>query len=166
MANVHRYRYGDEEVISVPVDDTTLVEIGDFMARVVAADSADDASLTDDNCCPVSYLVDAGTDTQNRAAGQAQFLGIAISASLDGDTDDILIATKGFFELTQKAAAAIDVGDHLEIYASATNCEDQTVVEGATTPIATCVKDKTSATTTGVLCKLLPSLLLDDVEHA
>ena len=166
MSNKHRYRRGDQEIIEVPVDDTTLVEIGDFMCRVVAADSADDATLTDDNCCPVTYLVDAGSAAQNRAAAQAEFLGVALTQSLEDQTDDILIATKGFFELTQKAAAAIDVGDHVEIYSSDVNCEDQTVVEGATTPIAACVKDKPSTTLTGVLCKLLPSLLMDDVEHA
>lgn len=160
MSNTHRYRRGDQEIIEAPVDDTTLVEIGDFMCRVASADSADDATLTDDNCCPVTYLVDAGDAAANREAGADQFLGIALTQSLDGQTDEILIATEGFFELTQKAAAAIDIGDGVEMYSSAVNCEDQTVVEGSTSPIAVCVEDKPGTTLTGVLCKLLPSKLL------
>lgn len=160
MSNVHRYRRGDQGLIEMPVDPETVVEIGDFICRAVAADTADDANVATNYCCPPTYLVDSGDAAANREAAADQFVGIAVSASLEDEEDDVLIATEGIFELTQKTAAAIHVGDPVEIYASATNCEDQTVVEGSTSPIAVCVKHKTSDTLTGVLCKLLPSKLL------
>lgn len=160
MSNVNRYRYGDQNLISAPVDKTTVVEIGDFMARAIAGDHSGDSTITTNYCCPVTYLTNGVTATEVRERCAQQFLGIAVSASKNGDEDPVLIATEGFFELTQKAAAAIHVGDGLEIYASATNCEDQTVVEGANSPVAVCVKHKAGAVLTGVLCKLLPSKLI------
>ena len=166
MSNVHRYRYGDQELISVSVDDTTVVEIGDFMVLVSAADEADDATLTENKCCPSDYMVDVGDAAANRALLATQFLGIAMSASLNGDTDDILIATKGFFELDQATAAAIAVGDGVEGYSDGTTAAAQTVVAGATSPIAVCVKNKTSTSLTRVLCRLIPSALMDDLGHA
>lgn len=160
MANVHRFRYGDQALISVPVDDTTVVEMGDFIDRVIQTDVDADATLTINYGCTPAQLVTAGDAATEREAAADQLLGIAVSASLDGDTDDILVATEGFFELDQKVAAAIHVGDSVEIYSNGTNCEDQTVVEGTSSQVAVCVKHKSSITLTGVLCKLLPSLLL------
>ena len=159
MANVHRYRRGDQAIVEVPVDDTTVVEIGDFICRVIQTDVDADSDLTLDYGCPATQLVTAGNATTEREAGADQFVGIALSASLNGDTDDLLVATEGFFELDQKTAAAIGFGDPVEIYSDGTNCEDQTVVEGSTSPIATCVRHKTGTTLTRVLCKLLPSKL-------
>lgn len=160
MANKNYYRWGDQELIKVPVDDTTLVEIGDFICIIIAGDVSDDSDLTLDYGCPPTYLVDAGTNTQNREATADQFLGIAMSASLNGQVDDLLVATAGVWELIQKAAAAISIGDGVEVYASATNCEDQTIVAGDTSAIAVCIEHKTSTSLTGVMCKLLPSKLL------
>jgi len=160
MANVERYRYGKKDLILVPVDETTVVEIGDFICRAISTDYDADNTVTLNYGCTPAQLVTAGNAATEMGAAADQLLGIAVSASLNGQTDDILVATKGFFELTQKAAAAIHVGDSVAIYSNATNCEDQTVVENSDSQIAVCVKHKASITLTGVLCKLLPSLLL------
>lgn len=164
MGNNNYYRWGDQELILVPVDDTTLVEIGDFICLIVSADNSADNSLTVDYGCPPSYLVDDGDAAANREATADQFLGIAMSASLDGDTNDLLVATAGVFELIQKSAAAISIGDPVEIYASADNCEDQTIVTGSTSQIAVCIEHKTSTSLTAVMCKLLPSKLLGTIQ--
>jgi len=167
MSNVNRYRYGDQELIEAPVDETMVIEIGDFVVRATAADATEDGdNVTEDNAIPASAMADSGSVDIAEAAGCAQFLGVAMSQSLSGKTDPILIATKGFFELTEKTKSAVAVGDPVEIYASGKNCEDQTVVAGtATSMIAVCVKAKTDALA-GVLCKLVPSILLDDAAHA
>lgn len=160
MSNKMRYRYGDMRSILVPVDSTTVVEIGDFMARVIQTDVDADATLTINYCCPVTYMVTSANAAADREKAADQFLGVAMSQSLNGQTDPVLIATEAEFELTQKVAAAIHVGDPVEVYSDGTNCEDQTIVEGTPSPIAVCVKHKTSTTLTGVLCRLIPSKLL------
>ena len=143
-----------------PVDSTNFVELGDFICLIVTADNSADNSLTVDYGCPAPYLVDTGDAAANRESTADQFLGIAMSASLDGETDDLLVATAGVWELIQKAAATISIGDGVEIYASADNCEAQTIVAGNTSAIAVCIEHKTSTSLTGVMCKLLPSKLL------
>lgn len=162
MANTHRYRYGDEEIIDVLIPTNVSVEVGDFICRATSADVVGNSNLTENYGCPAKYLVDAGDAAANREAAADQFLGIAKDYHKSGDSDhtSIRVATAGFFELTQKTAAAIHIGDGVEIYASASAPESQTVVEGATSPIAVCVEHKTSTSLTAVLCKLLPSKLL------
>ena len=156
MANVNRIMNG-KEWVTIDVDDTTVVEIGDFICVVVAADSADDATLTDEYGCPPPYLVDAGDEAANREAAADQLIGISTEASANGDDDPILVCIAGQVKLEQKSAAAIHIRDPIEIYASAVNCEAQTVVEGSTSPVATCVKTKSSTGTT-VFARLIPSL--------
>lgn len=161
MSNNNYYRWGDKEIIKVPVDDTTVVEIGDFICLITSNDNGEDNSLTEDYGCPATYVIDSVADaTAARELGADQFLGVAMSASLNGQTDDLLVATAGVFELVQKLAAAISIGDGVEIYASATNCEDQTIVKGVLSAIAVCIEHKISTTLTAVMCKLLPSKLL------
>jgi predicted RecA/RadA family phage recombinase len=144
MSNVNRIRWGCGAPIPAPVESATVIEIGDFIC--VASDYA----------VPASGIADAGDAAANMEAVADAFAGIAISASADGDTDDVLIVQEGIFMLNQKAAAAIGFGDPVAIYADATAAEDQTVVEDATSPIATCIKTHDN-TTTETLCKLLPS---------
>ena len=159
MANKERTLYDDHLTVYIAVDSTTVVEKGDFICIAVAADEADDANVTTGYGCPPTYLVDAGTDTQNRAAVDAQLLGIALSASANGETAEIAVGTNGTFILDQKAAAAIHIGDNIEPYASATNGEAQTIVEGDTSVIGTCIKTKTSTSLTEVYVLLQPVLM-------
>jgi len=108
----------------------------------------------------VSSIADAGDAAANREACADKCIGIAASASKAADTDPVLVMTgQCVVMLNQKVAAAIDQGDPVEIYASADHCEDQTIVEGATSQIAICVKTHTDATTE-TLCLMLPSVIL------
>ena len=147
MANVNRVRWGEQGIIPMPVESATVIEIGDHLA------------LVSGYVVPLADVADAGDAAANREAGADAFIGIALSASKDGDTDDIIVQTDGVVMLNQKTAAAIDFGDRVEPYATDTACESQTVVEGTTSPIAVCVKTHDD-TTTETLCKLLPSLIL------
>lgn len=160
MSNKNYYRWGDQELILVPVDDTTVVEIGDFICLIVSADNSDDSSLTEDYGCPPTYLVSAGSAAADRESAADQFLGIAMSASLNGQTDDILVATAGIFELEQQSAATISIGDGVEMYSDGSIVSDQEIVGGDTSAIAVCWEHKISASLTAVMCKLLPSKLL------
>lgn len=147
MANVHRHRYFDPQPATVPVESATVIEIGDAVL------------LSSDYAIPASSLADAGDAAANREAAADAFIGIAMSASAAGQTEDIRIGTAGVWELEQKTAAAVHFGDPMGIYATADGCEDQSCVEDATSPIGVCWKTKTSTSDTGVLVKLLPSLL-------
>ena len=159
MSNKNYYRWGDQELIMVPVDDTTLVEIGDFICRVIQTDVDADATLTINYGCPATYMVTGASAAVDREKGADQFLGISMSASLDGDTDELIVATAGVWELVQFLAATIHVGDPVGIYSDGTNCADQTVVEDATSIIGICVENKTSTALTGVMTKIIPMLL-------
>lgn len=156
MANVERILNG-REYVTIEVDETTVVEKGDFICRAVAADTADDANVTTNYGCPPTYLVDAGDEAANREAVADKLIGISCEASANGDTDPILVCIAGEVKLTQKTAVAIHIGDPIECYAGATSGENQTVVEGSTSPIAVCTKSKSSSGTT-VYARLYPSL--------
>lgn len=144
MANVERYRYGDPCKIPMPVESATVIEIGDNVA------------IVSDYLVPLSSIADAGDAAANREAGADAFVGVAASASKNGDTDDVLVITEGVVMMNQKTAAAIGIGDPVGPYASADACEDQTVVEDSTSPIAVCVKTHDN-TTTETLVKLMPN---------
>ena len=144
MANTNRTRYGESLIIPMPVESATVIEIGDFVG------------ISSNYLIQMSDLADAGDAAANRAACKVIFAGIAVSASANGETDDVLVQIDGVVMLNQKTAAAIDIGDPVEIYADADHCEDQTIVEGSTSQIAVCVKTHTNATTE-TLCLLLPS---------
>jgi len=144
MANVYRARWGNKLFVPMPVASATVIEIGDNVA------------IVSDLLVPLSGIADAGDAAANREAGADAFVGIACSASKNGETDDVLVMMDGVVKLNQKVAAAIGIGDPVEPYASDAACEDQTVVEGATSPIAVCIKTHDN-TTTETLCLLLPS---------
>ena len=160
MANKNRVLHNDHMVAMIDIDDTTVVEQGDFICRAVAADVADDATLTLGYGCPPSYLVDAGDAAANRAAVCAQLIGIALQPSANGEDDQIAVGYNGTFILDQKTGAAIQIGDNIEPYASDVNGEDQAIVEGDTSVIGTCIKTKTTTTSeTEVEAFLQPVLM-------
>jgi len=144
MSNTNRVRYGYQMIIPMPVESATVIEIGDFVG------------ISNNYLISVKDLDDAGDAAANREACADIFAGIALSASADGETDDVLVQTDGVVMLNQKTAAEIHIGDPVEIYASADHCENQTIVEGSTSPIAVCVKTHDDSTTE-TLCKLVAS---------
>jgi len=143
MSNTARYLRGPRDLYEVPVESATVIEIGDFCL------------ISSNYAIQASDLADAGTDTQNREACADIFAGIAETASAAGETDEVVLdkSPLAVYKLTQKTAAACYVGNAIEMYASATHCEDQTVVAGTASPIAYCVKEK-GATGTDVECVL------------
>lgn len=107
---------------------------------------------------PASSVADAGDAAANREAAADLFLGVFLDGSANGDTAPVRVAGPGTqIWLKQATAAAIQVGDCVEIYADATNAYDDTVVEGTTSAIAVVVKTKTAADGVDVLCEILPT---------
>ena len=160
MANKERVLYNDHMVTHIMIDDTTVVEKGDFICRAIAADVSDDATLTLGYGCPPTYLVDGGDAAANRVLLAAQLIGIALEAKLATDDDKMIaVGYNGTFILDQKTAAAIHIGDNIEAYADATSCEDQTIVEGDTSVIGSCIETKTSTSETEVKVFLQPALM-------
>ncbi|MCG8587517.1 MAG: DUF2190 family protein [Pirellulales bacterium] len=105
MANVMRWRYGDTNPVTMPVDSADAVEIGDLM--YLASGVAKPAFKIDDI---------GGAGPADLAAAQEQlhdgFIGVAMQYSPEGSTDPIRIATSGVFELNS-ASAVFELGDRV-----------------------------------------------------
>jgi hypothetical protein len=86
VANTMRWRYGDTSPVMLPVDATTVIEIGDLIYLEV------------DDARPASAQADAGTEAANQEAFHDKFAGVAMQASRNGDTQPIRVATSGVFE--------------------------------------------------------------------
>jgi hypothetical protein len=86
VANTMRWRYGDTSPVMLPVDATTVIEIGDLVY------------LETDDARPASSQSDAGTEAANQEAFHDKFAGVAMQASRNGDTQPIRVATAGVFE--------------------------------------------------------------------
>lgn len=157
MSNTNRVRYGEQRVIPFPVETATVIEIGDFVI------------IQSNYLVPVDDLSDAGTADQNEQAAEAVFVGLALSATWSGLTDDVIVQTAGVVMLNQYTAAEIHVGDAIIFYAADTStaCANQTMQEatGHNDTIAVCVQYHDS-NTTETLCLLFPTVLLDDVAHS
>jgi len=98
MANTMRWRYGDTNPVMMPVDASTVVEIGDILWMDV-----DDAK-------PASTQSDQGTELGNQQTFHDAFLGVAMQASPSGVAQPIRVATTGVFEF-DCVSAALEVGD-------------------------------------------------------
>lgn len=160
MSNKERVLYNDHMVTHIMIDDTTVVEKGDFICRAIAADVSADSTLTLGYGAPPTYLVDFGDAAANRAGVCAQLIGIALEAHGVTDNDTMIaVGYNGTFILDQKTAAAIHIGDNIEPYGSDTAGEDQTIVEGDTSVIGTCIETKTSTSDTEVKVFLQPVLM-------
>jgi len=98
MANTMRWRYGDTNPIMLPVDSSTVIEIGDLVY------------LDTDDVKPASLQADQGTQSGNQNLFHDNFAGVAMQASNDGDTESIRVASTGVFEL-DCLSAPFEVGD-------------------------------------------------------
>ena len=155
MANTNRIRWGEQGVIPLPVESATVIEIGDFVI------------IQSNYLLSVVGLTDAGDAATNEAAGQVALVGLALSATKDGETEDVLVQTEGVVMLDQYTAAEIHVGDPITLYAVDTNTAPsaQLMQEGTGDTIAVCVKTHDSSTTE-TLCKLFPTVVMHDVVHS
>lgn len=150
MSNTNRVRYGDQMIIPMHVESATVIEIGDMVC------------IDSNYLVPISDIADAGDAAANREAGADAMVGLALSTTIAGETDDVLVQTEAVVMLDQETAAAIHMGDPVEPFADADGCSDQLVVEGSTSPVAVCVKTHDN-TITATLCKLLPSKIFGTI---
>jgi len=125
VANTMRWRYGDTSPVMLPVDATTVIEIGDLVY------------LDTDDAKPASSQADQGTEAANQELFHDKFAGVAMQASRNGDTTPIRVATTGVFELaclstTFEPGALIGVDEA----ASGTALENQTAAAVATPNLA------------------------------
>lgn len=86
MANTMRWRYGETNPVMLPVDSTTVIEIGDLVY------------LDTDDAKPASAQADQGTEAANQELFHDKFAGVAMQQSRSGDTQPIRVATAGVFE--------------------------------------------------------------------
>ena len=130
-ANGARWRYGDTESVTVPVDSATVIEAGDLLYLDV-----DDAK-------PASSQLDQGTEGTNQQLFHDNFLGVALEASASGETNSIRVATAGVFEF-DILSTTLEIGDILAVdeAASGTQLEDQVVAKAtsANAGVGRCVE--------------------------
>lgn len=138
MANNFRYRWGEANPIEVPVDSTTVIEIGDLLY------------LDTDDAKPASSQTDQSSAEANQELFSLKFLGVAASASANGDTDPVRVNTTGVHEFPC-ASANFVVGDMIGVTetGAGTALEDQKVVgvDDSDNGIGICVKSGTAVTT-------------------
>ena len=125
MTNTMRWRYGDTSPVMLPVDSTTVIEIGDLLYLDV-----DDAK-------PASAQADQGTKAANQELFHDKFAGVAMQASRNGDTQPIRVATAGVFEF-DCVSATFEVGKLIGVdeNTAGTLLEDQITIGVATSNLA------------------------------
>ena len=146
MANKHRFRRLGR-TIRLPVDSAQVIEIGDSCWLNVNDVQA---------AATFSYLTGELGRTQANFA--KDFVGVAMEASVNGDTDDITIMQEGVFEF-DCATATFEVGDLLgqDDNSGPTALEDDQVIaigQNGYGPIARVTK-RYSASTTRVEAELV-----------
>ncbi len=138
MSNIMRWRYGETWPVMLPVDSTTVIEIGDLVY------------LDTDDAKPASSQADQGTEAANQELFHDKFAGIAMQASRSGDTQPIRVATAGVFEF-DCVSATFEVGKLVgaDENAGGNALERQVVAPVATANLAIgrCAKRVNPATT-------------------
>jgi hypothetical protein len=131
MANTMRWRYGDTSPVMLPVDSSTVIEIGDMLY------------LDNDDAKPASAQADQGSEGGNQQLFHDLFAGVAMQASRSGDTQPIRVATTGVFEFDCLSTTQ-EVGDLMgsDEHSGGTALLNQTVVEvaNANAAVGRCAK--------------------------
>lgn len=81
MANKHRFRHGQMELVDVPVESATVIEIGDMVYL----------EATGGEVKPASSFAAGGSFSALQQGFANVFLGIAYQASASGETDNISV---------------------------------------------------------------------------
>jgi len=149
MADKERYVSGPQCVVSLPVASATVIQKGDFIA------------LSSGKAIPTSDLSDVGDAAANREAAADVFVGIALTASDSGETDDIQvdISNEAVFELDLQTADNLSFGDLVEIYSAGSTTSRNSTVAGSTSNVAMCVEDHASASGTSFKAVLTSQLI-------
>ena len=93
MSDTLRWRYGETRPVVLPVDSTTVIEIGDLVY------------LETDDVRPANQQTDQLGEEANQALLARKFAGVAMQRSRDGDTAPIRVATSGVFEFVCPSTA-------------------------------------------------------------
>lgn len=138
MAQVER-RVSDGKTLNLNVLSATVIEKGDFVGL----------SALNETVIPVSDISDAGDAAANREAAADVLIGIALTASAAGETEQVVVGVslEDVYELTLESAGALSFGDTVEIFADTNTAYDQLVVAGSTSAVAMCIEDKVAAGT-------------------
>jgi len=125
MADTMRWRYGETNPVLVPVDDETVIEIGDLVY------------LETDDARPASAQGEPEGEGDGQELFHDHFLGVAMQRSRSGDSQPIRVATTGVFEFTC-ATATFEVGDADQVAEAVGGAvlEDQQVAGVATANLA------------------------------
>ena len=138
MSDIMRWRYGATNPVVLPVDSTTVIEIGDLVY------------LATDDVRPASDQADQGTEAANQELFHDNFAGVAMQRSPAGDTKPIRVATTVVFEYVC-LSATFEVGALIGVdeASNGTQLEDQVVVSVATANLAVgrCAKRLNPAST-------------------
>jgi len=126
-----RWRYGETNLVVLPVSSGTAVEIGDLLY------------LDGDNVKPASSQSDQGTLTANQEEFHDHFVGVAMQCTSGTATESIRVATSGVFEF-ECFPATFEVGDLIGSAEDGVGAqlEAQTVIDvsGENLAIGRCVK--------------------------
>ncbi len=121
MANTMRWRYGDTNPVTLPVNTGYTIDIGELVYLDV------------NSAKPVSSLSDQGTLAANQEMMHDKFLGVAMQATDAGGAAAIRIATSGVFEF-QCLSETFEVGDLIGGREEASGTELETeIVTGVAT---------------------------------
>lgn len=148
MTDIARYRKAEGDSVRLPVDSAQVIEQGDMVW------------LNADDVRPASSFSYVTSDLPGTQANfRRDFVGIAQTASDDGDTDPITVQTSGRFEM-DCAAAQFEIGDLVgpDDNAGGDTLLDQQVIaigENGYGGIMRVVK-RYGSNTTRVLCEILP----------
>lgn len=151
-----RWRYGETNPITLPVNSATEVCIGDLVYYFEQGDCA----------MPASYLPKMGGTSSQAAEFHRLFAGVAMQRSIVGATDPIRVATTGVFEFQCIPASPWKVG---QLIGPAPNGSgklwNQTVdpVDAAYVAIGRCAKSMKVGDTT-VLVDIVSTLMYGGVQ--
>jgi hypothetical protein len=144
-----RWRYGETNPVMLPVDSSTVIEIGDLVY------------LDTDDAKPASAQADQGTESTNQQLFHDVFAGVAMQASPSGETQPIRVATTGVFEF-DCLSTTLEVGELMssDEHSGGTSLLNQTVakVTTANAAIGRCAK-RVNPAGTRVLVDIVSSVL-------
>ena len=147
MASKNRHLRGDIQDITIPVHGNVVVEKGDFILEFKDTNSILAATTADGYGYPVS-----SSRLTTPPYFAELFAGVAMTGSISGVTNDILVATAGQFRYPLRSGSntSLRVGYPVSgSTSSATAITDQEVVCTAiptNNPIGRCVLTESSAT--------------------
>jgi hypothetical protein len=137
---------------ALPVASATVIEKGDLLYH----------DSTNNDVRPASSQADNGAEEDNQAEFARNFLGVALQASANGDTDDILVETSLEHEYSVTVpSATYRFGDYLGASeaTSGTALEDQQLEAVGSDDIAIfVVTDDSSSARTTVRCRPIRSV--------